>query len=401
MRFQERIGILGGGQLGRMLAEAAARLGLCPVIFSSEPDCPASKISSNIVVGDFEEPQKLENFLENTAAVIYENEFIPYEVVKKAAFKKKTAFIPSLDTLFIFQDKLRQKELLDKLKIPTAPYEKLIQQDLSEWLSRVLQKFNGNAILKWAQLGYDGKGIFHLTPQSKEKALEFCKRAEIKKIPLYAEAYVPFKRELALVACYSTKGKFSAYPLVISKQEKGICKTVYGPAVSLDVPETLQKKAFHYAKLTAESSQLFGVFAIEFFETPSGELWVNEIAPRVHNSGHYTLMGAQTSQFENHLRAALGIPLGSTETAPAFAMQNLIGPPEISCDEQQVSLPLPPPSVQLYWYGKGKILPWRKLGHLNSIRVHPSQMDEMLQELSQIDERWMNQIRMELGAACL
>jgi 5-(carboxyamino)imidazole ribonucleotide synthase len=395
--FKTRIGILGGGQLGRMLAEAVARFGFEPVVYSSDAKASAGKICPNLVLGNLDDVERLALFFQQVELVIYENEFIPYDVVKEAFLKSKTHFLPSLETIHLFQEKIKQKELLKKLQIPTASYTVWEDGDAGSWVSKVLEEFQGSCILKWSRLGYDGKGVFHLNPQSKEKAVAFCQQAKEKKVLVYAETFLDFEAELAILACYSTAKAFSTYPLVFTQQENHVCKTVWGPAVTLGIPLELEEKAKAYAKKIAEASQLFGVFAIEFFKTKNGELWVNEIAPRVHNTGHYTLDAAATNQFENHVRAVLGMPLGNTQTTPIFAMQNLLGPPEVSCLEEEVSPPFPLPSMHLYWYGKENVLPWRKLGHLNAVGTNPSEVEKILEDLKRVDEAWMAQVRTTKG----
>ena len=198
--------------------------------------------------------------------------------------------------------------------------------------ARVDADLGSRFVVKWARTGYDGKGVFIAdAPQPLSTRLDdstrFCKATTDRGGTVFAEPYVPFRRELALVACRGLDGAFSTYPLVIIEQPKGICRWVKGPATALGVDARLEREAVAYAQRVAQTFDLRGTFAIELFELETGELWVKiETSPRVHNSGHFSQDAAVTSQFENHWRALLGLPLGDVGTQSAFAMLNLLGP---------------------------------------------------------------------------
>jgi 5-(carboxyamino)imidazole ribonucleotide synthase len=196
---------------------------------------------------------------------------------------------------------------------------------------------------------------------------------------------VKFERELAIVACRSTTGEFSSYPLVVTEQRNGICFTVTGPAIAVGVNKAHESLARSYAQKLGEKLDLHGVFAIELFETASGEVFVNEIAPRVHNSGHCTQNSALTSQFENHWRAVLGMPLGSVDSASGFAMVNLLGPEKRNVVE---SLPATDSRMHLHWYGKKESRPRRKLGHLNGVVEQSKDLASLVQEMKSRVEAW-------------
>ncbi|OFZ20417.1 MAG: hypothetical protein A2X94_08360 [Bdellovibrionales bacterium GWB1_55_8] len=344
-----RLGILGGGQLSRMLVQASSRLGLEPTVFAL-PGEPATQVCPRIFHGSMKNSKDLRGFFAELDLVIFENEFIPCDLLQQAAGETSVHFSPPLSAMRFVQDKLNQKKTLARLRIPSASYIPKAQHDSEQasenWLREVFQAFPRGAVLKWAQLGYDGKGTFFLnSPKDIPQAALFCTEADLKGVLLYAEERVAFKRELAIVGCLSLNGEFASYPLTISQQRNGICERVHGPAVSFGVPRRLETLARKHAEKLARELHLTGTFALEFFETRDGNLLVNEIAPRVHNTGHFTLDASDTDQFENHLRAVLGLPLGSTRSEPAFAMLNLLGPEELMA--KMLNPPLPVPGAQV------------------------------------------------------
>ena len=233
-------------------------------------------------------------------------------------------------------------------------------------------RFGGQVVFKWSRMGYDGKGVCLAedSPQGRIQAVEFCKSSLKRGVPVYAERKIPFKRELAIIGCRGHRGDFATYPLVLSEQQHGICRQVLGPATQLGASPALESQAREAARKIAESMKLEGSFALELFETSEGSLSINEIAPRVHNSGHYTQDACPASQFENHWRGVLGLPLGETRAAAAFGMLNLLGPEGVvlSLPRRRTQLPFPPvpAPLVLHWYAKAEVRPWRKVGHLNA-----------------------------------
>ena len=265
-----QVGILGGGQLARMLAESAFRLGLSPRVLAASAQDPAAQLCPDSIYGHWDDPVVLRRLFSQVDLVIFENEFIPCEEIEIAARGLSVRFAPSLESVFQLQDKLRQKEILSRLGIPSAPYEVLPRGEApARWLEWVSERFGGEYVLKWAQLGYDGKGTW-ISPApgqpEKTSALDFCAAAVKKRVPLYAEAKVAFRRELAVVACHSVTGDFVAYPLVVSRQSSGICRSVVGPATALGVRPELEKLAHAYARKLADGLPLHGSFALEMFE---------------------------------------------------------------------------------------------------------------------------------------
>lgn len=349
-----------------MLAKAAFRLGHRPVVLAGSPDEPAAQICPDAIIGHWNDPDALKRFLGKADTIAFENEFVPRSAFEAAGIAADDSrFWPRLSAMYLLQDKLSQKRVLDELKIPTAPYRLWAGGDPS------------GLVLKWSRMGYDGKGIWFSGDLPK-----FLEGAKAAGAEVYAEQRVAFRRELAIVACRSRTGEFVSYPLVISEQDHGICRRVMGPATSLGVKPSLEIQAAAAARKLAERLDLVGAFAIEFFETEKGELWVNEIAPRVHNTGHYTQDAADSSQFENHWRAILGLPLGSTRTAPAFVMLNLVGGPA------KPRLPVATAGANLHWYGKTEFRPGRKLGHLNARRESVDELPRAIAELEAIESDW-------------
>ncbi|HEU4535138.1 MAG TPA: ATP-grasp domain-containing protein [Polyangiaceae bacterium] len=395
------VGLLGGGQLARMLARAALDLGLRPVVFAQRGDDPAALACRDVVEGEVGDGAALRAFLASVSVVAFENEFVPCEALEQASEGLPLRFGPGLGVLGRLRDKLGQKEVLAALGVPSAPY---LVHDPAEpfeaWADRARGAFGGlGCVLKWSCFGYDGKGTLALDAAGPLPAElgAFGAEAFARGARLFAEQRVPFRRELALCAAYSTAGEFAAYPLVITRQERGVCVEVRGPARALGVDPGLEAIAVDYARRLAEGLGLTGVFALEAFELASGELWINEIAPRVHNSGHYTLDAAETSQFENHWRALLGLPLGRTGGAAGFVMRNLLGPEGVRA--AAAGLPLPPlaAGTHLHWYGKVELRPGRKLGHLNGV-APPDALDALAASLEGACGRWAEELRCLINA---
>ena len=274
-----------------------------------------------------------------------------------------------------------QKKLLEKLNIPTAPFSLCNASSaraFESWLHACLKSLGPALVLKWDRFGYDGKGNCFVGMKPKEsprsalkRCLTFFEEGKRKGATVYAEQAIPFKREAALVAVRSSgkNGGWANYPLVWTRQEKGICHTVWGPATAFGLPVQIEKQAIRHAKKIASSLNLCGAFAIEWFWTPGKPLMVNEIAPRVHNSGHWTQDAAQTSQFENHLRACLGWPLGSTQSTATFGMANCLGKRSRRFAPGKIPRRWLLQSLRSggfpHWYGKRDERPGRKMGHTN------------------------------------
>jgi 5-(carboxyamino)imidazole ribonucleotide synthase len=393
------VGILGGGQLARMLVQAAWGLGVRPLVMADNPRSPAAKVAPGTVIGDFDNEQALRELLSRADKIVFENEFVRKDLLERAA-GGRSPFWPRLEVIGQLQDKASQKEVLTRLGIPAAPYECVRTADnLESWIAHMHETFPAGAAFKWTHRGYDGKGVYVSSgkPEELPAAADFCRQALERGIAVLAEQKVDFKRELAIVACYSKNREFAAYPLVISEQWQGICSRVWGPARAFGATEAQENQAREYARKLAEALQLTGVFALELFELPSGEIWVNEIAPRVHNSGHYTQDAAATSQFENHWRAVLGMPLGKTTTSAGFAMLNLLGPEGVTMRSAEAPILAPPRGLHLHWYEKDEIQPRRKLGHVNARTDDPARVPMLLEQMENYRKHWADALTRPLS----
>jgi 5-(carboxyamino)imidazole ribonucleotide synthase len=391
---QKRWGILGDGQLARMLALAAYPLGIRPVILTGDPSSSAGQVAPLFVRGHFDNRDDLHAILSQVDGAIIESEFVDCDALEATGLANKV--YPSIGCIRILQNKLEQKKLLHNLDIPTSPlHEKLIDDDM-EWLKSITKNASRATVIKFAKLGYDGKGVLILDGRGRddlERGEEFLIGARKRKIKVYAEDKVDFKRELAMVVVRTQEGEVKTWPLVISEQRSGICDKIAGPAVNLGVDDSLEKSAQAICTKIANHLELVGVFAIEFFETHDNKLLVNEIAPRVHNSGHFTIDAGCASQFENHWRAVLNLPLGSTETVPFFMMQNILGLSDVTSKE----CALPPAAgafCHVHWYGKRGISPGRKLGHITAICHQSSERGDALSSIQNAYGKWQEEQRL-------
>jgi 5-(carboxyamino)imidazole ribonucleotide synthase len=336
------IGILGAGQLGRMLALAGYPLGLRFRFFDPAPDSPASHLAEQVVAeyGDF---AALRRFAEGVAVMTYEFENVPVETARWLG--QFAPVYPPPGALHAAQDRLHEKTLFRELSIPTPPFAPV---NTRAELEAAIAEMGLPAVLKTRRFGYDGKGQVVLRTR---EAVDAAWR-ELGGAPLIVEAFVPFERELSLIAVCGRAGATEFYPLIANEHRDGILRVSVAPHVS----PVLQSLAETYAARLLAALEYVGVLAIEFFERQGG-LLANEMAPRVHNSGHWTIEGAATSQFENHLRAVLGWPLGSTALRGHAAMVNLIG----ALPDTQAMLNIP--GAHLHLYGKAPRA-GRKLGHM-------------------------------------
>ena len=355
------IGILGGGQLGYMLALAGYPLGLHFRFLDPSPEAPVGRIAQR-VTADYTDHAALEKFSSGLELVTYEFENVPVEAAKFLA--QRVPVYPPPAALEAAQDRLSEKTLFQRLGISTTEF--LPVSKPSEFEAAVKQ-LGLPAVLKTSRMGYDGKGQWIL--RSEEDVARA--KSELPKVQLILERFVPFTRELSVLAVRSGNGETAFYPLVENHHRDGILRLSLAPAPALD--SRIQRAAEDVARRVLESLQYVGVLAIEFFEY-EGRLLANEMAPRVHNSGHWTIEGAVTSQFENHLRAVLGMPLGSTGAAGYCAMVNLIGDLPDSAEVLAV------PDAHLHLYGKVP-RPGRKLGHVTLRAASPERLALRLSEL--------------------
>lgn len=367
-------------------------MGIRPVIFADSVEAPAARATQDVVVGRLNDRAALKKFLTSVDLVIFESEFVDTGPLKELG--AGVPYVPPLDAIERLRDKLRQKELLKQLAIPSARFVPYDGKPLADWIGRATSTLGGRCVLKWGQLGYDGKGVFVLKNHGGEKdaARIFCEGALKLGVSLFAEEWMDFQRELALISVATHDGNVESYPLVVSEQRQGICWTVTGPATSLGVPPEREIAAQQMARAIASATGLVGTFAIEMFETAAG-LFVNELAPRVHNSGHFTQDAADTSQFENHWRAALGLPVGSLGVAPGFAMVNLLGPDTSAKGTQGLRLPPAPARGHWHWYDKAQVRSGRKMGHINGRVDDIEKLSALVAELDACRTEWEKAVK--------
>lgn len=309
------VGILGGGQLARMLALSGAPLGLRFLVMDTEPDACAGQFAP-LLVGDYRDEAALAEFASKIDVATFDFENVPAESAEWLA--ERVPVFPNPRALAVAQDRMVEKSLFRRLGIPVGEFAAVAaRSELEAEVSRI----GGPCILKTRRLGYDGKGQFRIkTPNDIDAAWEAL-GAQAQTVGLIVEAFIPFERELSVVAVRGRDGEFRTWPLTENWHVDGVLSASLAPAT---VDTALAATAFEYAKKLAESLDYVGVFALELFYR-DGQLLANEMAPRVHNSGHWTIEGAETSQFQNHLRAVLGLPLGSTQTLGHACMLNWIG----------------------------------------------------------------------------
>jgi 5-(carboxyamino)imidazole ribonucleotide synthase len=338
------VGILGAGQLGRMLALAGYPLGLRFRFLEASQEAPAGMLAE-CLRGSFTDPALLERFAAGLEVVTYEFENVPAETAR--LLNPKAPVHPSPQALETAQDRLSEKTLFQGLAIPTPPFAAV---DDGAGLQEALSRLGLPAVLKTRRFGYDGKGqrVLRRSEEVERAALALAKGAWL------VEGLVSFEREVSLLGVRNRQGQTAFYPLVENHHQGGILRQSLPLPPCTDSP--LQAKAERYALRILETLDYVGVLAVEFFQCGE-QLLANEIAPRVHNSGHWTIEGAETSQFENHLRAVLGLPLGSTSAVGHSAMINLIG----SVPPREAVLQVP--GAHLHLYGKTPHR-GRKLGHI-------------------------------------
>ncbi|MBX3455701.1 5-(carboxyamino)imidazole ribonucleotide synthase [Ferrovibrio sp.] len=351
-----RIGILGGGQLGRMIALAAAPLGYRCHIYAPENDPPAAQVSERCTRADYTDIAALQAFAAEVDVVTYEFENIPVEPV--AALAQLIPVRPGVDALRITQDRLFEKDFANRHDAPTAPYHAVTS--LAD-LQAAIAKLGLPLILKTRRMGYDGKGQVRIDSAEQAEAAFKQLGSDL----LIAEGFIPFEREISVVLARGLDGAIASWGPVENIHRHHILWRSHAPA-ALDA--ALMDEANAMAQRLAEGLHYVGVLAVEMFvlppQTKGRRILVNELAPRVHNSGHWTMDAALTSQFEQHVRAICGLPLGSTERLADAVMENLIG------DEVDAwpSL-LAEPKTKLHLYGKAEARPGRKMGHVT--RLYP------------------------------
>jgi 5-(carboxyamino)imidazole ribonucleotide synthase len=354
------VAMIGAGQLARMTHQAAIALGQTLRVLASRADDPAAQVTPDVVIGSHENLDDLRRAALGASAVTFDHEHVPTTLLEQLVAEGATV-APPPEALIFAQDKLAMRGRLDALGAPVPRYAAVTQlDDVDAFASRV----GGSIVVKTVRGGYDGRGV-HLTRDLTE-ARAVVGRYLADAVPVLVEERVAMRRELSALVARSPFGQGAAWPVVQTVQRNGICVVVLAPAPGLsgEVDTAAEQLALRIAKELG----VIGVLAVELFETFDGGLLVNELAMRPHNSGHWTMDGATTDQFEQHLRAVLDYPLGSTApTVPFTAMANVLGadqPPSMAMDERLHHLFGRMPDARVHLYGKVE-RPGRKVGHVN------------------------------------
>lgn len=355
--LKKRIGIVGGGQLGKMLTMEAKKLGFTVIILDPTRKSPASQISDYQLVADFKNEKAIQRLAELSDFITFEIELANADILNEIS-KKGIKVNPSAKTLNIIKDKLKQKQFLQINKIPVARFEEARSK---EEIVEVAKKLGYPLLLKARFDAYDGRGNALI---KNEKDIDDALN-KLANRPLYTEEFIDFEKELAVVVARSIKGEIVTYPVVETIHKNNICHIVLAPA---PIEDSIQKKARYLAAKVMKVLKGAGVFGIEMFLDKNGGVLINEIAPRVHNSGHFTIEGCVTSQFEQHIRAITGMPLGKTEMkSPAAVMINILGERQGKADVKGLEKALKIPNTSVHIYGKEETKIERKMGHITVI----------------------------------
>lgn len=374
----KRVGIIGGGQLAWMMADAAKKLGIQLIVQTPSQNDPAAKIADDLVLAKIDDAKATAELATRCDVITFENEFVDLEALQVLA-DRGVCFRPSLKTLAPLLDKYHQRSYLAKIGLPSPQFMAIESGEQNT------SAFGFPAVLKVRRHGYDGQGTFIVKNLDELNAT--CKRLE--KAELLLEEFVFFDRELAIIAARSASGEIVVYPVVETQQEEQVCRRVITPAaVSSEVSSQVES----IGRILLTQLQAVGVFGIELFLTGDGKVLVNEIAPRTHNSGHYTLDACETSQFEMLLRAVTGLPLGSPALKCAGAvMVNLLGYEHSQQDYRAVREKIAAiPRACVRWYGKSESRPGRKLGHV-TVLLNEEEKERSSEIAQEIESTWYKQ----------
>ena len=369
------LGIIGGGQLGMMLTEAAKNMKTDIseiIVLDPTETCPASKIGALQIVADFKNSSAIKELASKCDIITYEIESGDSKILKN--LENECEINPSPETLEIIQDKLTQKKFLAENNIPVAEFREISSKNE---LESKINEFGLPVLLKTRTGAYDGRGNFKIdTLDQISEALEIFDGQS-----LMVEKFVNFKMEVSVIASRSTSGEIKTYPLVENIHKNNILEMTIAPA---RINEIISKNAEEIAHKTMEVLHGAGVFGIEMFVTNDNEILINEIAPRVHNSGHHTLQSSKTSQFEQHLRAILGLKLGSTELVHPTIMYNILGPKDFKGKFKNPTIDTQ--NAFLKMYGKLESKPQRKIGHVNVVDKDNLGMEKLFEQVAIVSE---------------
>lgn len=356
--LNKKLGIIGGGQLGKMMILEAKKMGIYVTVLDPTHNCPASTICDEIIVSEFNNKEAMLKLAQSSDIITYEFEHIGYEFLMELEEKGHTIY-PSPKSLKIIQNKYTQKCILQKNGINVSPFVSIKNEND---IKNIAKELDYPLLLKTCTGGYDGKGNFVIKREEEIKIGMNTLRAG-GNVELMVEKFVDFSFEVSVLACGDINKNIKVYPVANNIHIDNILhKTIVPSGIS----QQIEQKAIKIAHRVIEIFSGVGMFCIEFFVTKTGDVLVNEVAPRPHNSGHYTIEGCVTSQFENHIRAVMSMPLGSTELINPTVMINLLG--EENCfgktSVEGVEQALDKDGVSLHIYGKAETKPKRKMGHI-------------------------------------
>jgi 5-(carboxyamino)imidazole ribonucleotide synthase len=385
----KRVGVIGGGQLAWMMAGAAESLGIELVIQTPHPTDPAVSIASDTVFAPIDDATATAELASRCDVITFENEFINLEALMPLA-QQAVCFRPRLEALAPLLDKYEQRCYFDDIGLPQPKFMTLEGEVGDEQLLHCesfgqpmnLSELDFPLVLKARRHGYDGQGTFIIKDSSSLQ--ETWKKLGYR--PVLLEEFIPFEQELAVIAARSVTGEVIVYPVVETQQEQQVCRRVIVPA---EIDQDIVAEIEAIARTLLNSLQVVGVFGIELFLTPSGRVLVNEVSPRTHNSGHFTLDACETSQFEQQLRAVTGLPLGSPALkCDGAVMVNLLGYEYSQNDYLEKRQKLASlPRTFVHWYGKTESRPGRKLGHVTVLCDSP-QPSEAQAKAKEIESLW-------------
>jgi 5-(carboxyamino)imidazole ribonucleotide synthase len=363
--------MIGGGQLARMTHQAAIALGQTLRVLAAAPDEPAAQVTPDVVLGSHTDLEALRRAAKGAAALTFDHEHVPQPLLE-ALVAEGVNVAPPPEALIYAQDKLLMRRKLEELGAPVPRYAEVLEPgDVEAFAARI----GGPIVVKTARGGYDGRGVTLARDLAEAEAVS--ERYLADGAAVLVEERVDLTRELASLVARSPFGQGACWPIVHTVQRDGICVEVIAPAAGLD--PALAGDAEHLGLRLANELGVVGVLAVELFETKSGALLVNELAMRPHNSGHWTMDGATTSQFEQHLRAVLDYPLGATDPiAPVTVMANVLGAPRVpdmAMDERLHHLFARMPDAKVHLYGKSE-RPGRKIGHVNVLGAQGGSLED-------------------------
>lgn len=350
-----KIGIIGGGQIGKMIAQEAKRMSLKVIILDPTKNCPASTVCDKLIVADFKNEDKIRELAKYSDVITYEIELANSKALKNLESKKYPIF-PSPHSLYLIQNKFRQKKFLQENKLPVPEFKKITS--IND-LSFIAKRFEYPLMLKASEDSYDGRGNYLI--KCKEDVQIAYNSFDNREI--FAEKYVDFKTEISIMVARNKKGQIETFPIAENIHKNNVLDTTLVPA---NISPKIYKEAEIIAKNVVACLNDIGIFGIEMFVSNKDDIFINEIAPRPHNSGHYSIEGCSISQFEQHIRTILNLPLIKPELLRPTVMKNILGPPNFSGNYRirGMSKLLSIPSTKIHLYGKSLTSPGRKLGHI-------------------------------------